>query len=151
VAAAIFLASDPLLALGQLAGILRGRAIGGPAGSAIVQTTQLGLGGILLKFSREFEKEADLMGAQIMARAGYDPRALAHMFETISHETATSGSGAPEWLSSHPDPGNRTQYIRKEAESLTIAKAADASEFAPIKTVFASLPEGHEHLTRSGR
>ena len=40
----------------------------------------------LLKYSREYEKQADMLGAQIMARAGYDPRDLAHMFETI--ETA---------------------------------------------------------------
>ena len=147
-------AQNPLLGLGQLAGILAGRAVGGPGGSAIMQTTQLGLGSVLLKYSREFEKEADLLGAQIMARAGYDPRALAHMFETIAHEAAASGSGAPEWLSGHPDPGNRTQYILREAESLTVAKAADTSDFAAIKSVFASsLPRAQTmaDLARAGR
>jgi len=72
-----------------------------------------------------------------MARAGYDPRALAHMFESI--EAASKGSG-PQWLSSHPNPGNRTQYINKEADLLTIASAADTGEFGPTKTAFASLP-----------
>ena len=133
-------AENPWLALGQLAGALGGRVVGGAAGSAIMETTQLGVGSMLLRYSREFEKQADLMGAQIMARAGYDPRALAHMFETIAHQAGATDSGAPEWLSDHPDPGNRTQYITKEAESLTIAKAADVSQFAAIKTVFASLP-----------
>jgi len=43
-------------------------------------------------------------------------------------------------MSSHPDPGNRTQYITREAESLSIASAADQGEFEPVKTAFASLP-----------
>src|SRR5512134_2319807 len=94
----------------------------------------------MLRYSRDFEKQADLLGAQIMARAGYDPRALARMFETIERETRSSGGSGPQWLSSHPDPGNRTQYINKEAEMLTIASAADTSGFAPVKTAFASLP-----------
>jgi hypothetical protein len=43
-------------------------------------------------------------------------------------------------MNSHPDPGNRTQYITKEASLLTIANPADDGEFQSIKTVFASLP-----------
>src|SRR3954470_11077366 len=131
-------AENPWLALGQLAGAVGGAVVGGAAGSAIAQGSQFGLGTILLRYSRDFEKQADLMGSQIMARAGYDPRALAHMFETIAKAAAASGSGAPQWLSSHPDPGNRTQYITKEAEALTTASPADASQFEPIKTTFAS-------------
>jgi predicted Zn-dependent protease len=61
----------------------------------------------MLRYSRDFEKQADLMGTQIMARAGYDPRALAHMFETIEAQAASSGGSGPQWLSDHPNPGNR--------------------------------------------
>ena len=76
-----------------------------------------------------------------MARAGYDPRALAHMFQTIESESkASGGSGNPQWMSSHPNPGNRTQYINKEADTLTVASAADMSQFEPIKSSFSSLP-----------
>ena len=133
-------AENPWLALGQLAGMVGGAVVGGAAGSAIAQGSQFGLGTLLLRYSRDFEKQADLMGAQIMARAGYDPRALAHMFETIAGEAARSGGGAPQWMSSHPDPGNRTQYITREAEALKIADAPDTSQFAPIKTAFNGLP-----------
>ena len=133
-------AQNPWLQLGQLAGALGGAMVGGQAGSAIAQGSQFGLGTLLLRYSRDFEKQADLLGAQIMARAGYDPRALARMFETIERETKSSGGGSPQWLSSHPNPGNRTQYINTEANLLTIASAADASEFQPIKTAFAALP-----------
>jgi len=132
-------AQNPWLQLGQLAGAIGGAVVGGSVGSTIAQTSQFGLGTLLLKYSRDFEKQADLLGAQIMARAGYDPRSLAHMFETIARESQGSG-GNPQWLSSHPDPGNRTLYINKEAEALTVATTADASGFAPVKTMFASLP-----------
>jgi hypothetical protein len=43
-------------------------------------------------------------------------------------------------MSSHPDPGNRTQYITREAELVTVASAADTSGFSTVKTTFASLP-----------
>jgi Zn-dependent protease with chaperone function len=133
-------AQNPWLQLGQVAGAVGGAVVGGAAGSAIAQGSQFGLGTLLLRYSRDFEKQADLLGVQIMARAGYNPRALARMFETIERESKGSGGGGPQWMSSHPNPGNRTQYITKEAESLTIATAADEREFPPIKTTFASLP-----------
>jgi len=130
-------AQNPWLQLGQIAGAIGGAVVGGGAGAAITQGSQFGLGTFLLKYSREFEQQADLLGVQIMARAGYDPRALAHMFESI--EKSGGGSG-PQWLSSHPNPGNRTQYINKEADLLRVASAPDTGEFGAIKTAFASLP-----------
>jgi Zn-dependent protease with chaperone function len=133
-------AQNPWLQLGQIAGALGGAVVGGAAGSAIAQGSQFGLGTLLLRYSRDFEKQADLLGAQIMARAGYDPRALARMFETIERESKSSGGGGPQWMSSHPNPGNRTQYITKEAASLTIAGTTDEREFDAIKKTFASLP-----------
>src|SRR5688572_31320941 len=132
-------AQNPWLQLGQIAGVVGGAVVGGAAGSAIAQGSQVGLGAVVLRYSRDFEKEADLLGSQIMARAGYDPRALAHMFETIEKESKSSGGGGPQWMSSHPDPGNRTLYITKEAEALSIASAADDRDFAPVKTTFAGL------------
>ena len=132
-------AQNPWLQLGQLAGQIGGAVVGGAAGSAIAQGSQFGLGTVLLRYSRDFEKQADLLGAQIMSRAGYDPRELGRMFETIARE-AKSGSTPPQWMSSHPNPGNRTAYINKEAEGLTRGAPADTSGFTSIKTTFSSLP-----------
>jgi len=133
-------AQNPWLQLGQIAGVVGGAVVGGAAGSAIAQGSQFGLGTVLLRYSRDFEKQADLLGAQIMARAGYDPRALAHMFETIERDAKSNGGGGPQWLNSHPNPGNRTEYINKEATLVAIASPADTSEFEPMKTAFAALP-----------
>ena len=128
---------NPWLQLGQVAGAIGGAVVGGAAGSMIAQGSQFGLGTLLLRYSRDFEKQADLLGAQIMARAGYDPRALARMFETIAKQ---SEGGNPQWMSSHPNPGNRTVYITQEAQALTIAAPADQTGFEPVKTAFAALP-----------
>jgi predicted Zn-dependent protease len=145
-------AQNPWLQLGQIAGAVGGAVVGGAAGSAIAQGSQFGLGTLLLRYSRDFEKQADLLGTQIMARAGYDPRALAHMFETIERETRSSGGSGPQWMSSHPNPGNRTDYINKEAAMLTVGSAADVSTFQPIKTAFAALPpaKSMSELARGG-
>ena len=133
-------AQNPWLQLGQLAGAVGGAVAGGGIGSMIAQGSQFGLGTLLLRYSREFEKQADLLGVQMMARAGYDPRALAHMFETIARESQASGGSGPQWMSSHPDPGNRTVYITQEAEALTLGSPANTSQFTPIKAAFSSLP-----------
>jgi hypothetical protein len=132
-------AQNPWLQLGQLAGQVGGAVLGGAVGSAVAQGSQFGLGTLLLRYGRDFEKQADLLGAQIMAKAGYDPRALGRMFETIAAQSKGEG-GTPQWMSSHPNPGNRSQYIAKEAEMLTIGTHADEAEFAPIKSSFAAMP-----------
>lgn len=49
--------------------------------------------------------------------AGYDPQDMANMFKTIQEK---SGNGGPQWLSSHPNPGNRAEYITVEAKSLPV-------------------------------
>jgi Zn-dependent protease with chaperone function len=124
--------------LGQIAGAITGAVVGGGWGEVISQSSQFGLGTWLLKYSRDYEKQADLLGAQIMARAGYDPRDLGRMFETIQRQ---GGSGAPQWLNSHPNPGNRSTYIAKEAELLQIgARETSAAEFQQARGRFALLP-----------
>ena len=122
--------------IGALAGAIAGAVIGGGLGQVISQGSQFGLGTWLMKYSREYEKQADLVGAQIMARAGYDPRALARMFETIQKQ---GGANPPQWLSSHPNPGNRTQYINAEAAQLRIAPAPSDSGFQQVKRSLASM------------
>jgi predicted Zn-dependent protease len=56
-----------------------------------------------------------------MARAGYDPRQMANMFRTIERQGGNTG---PEFLSDHPNPGNRYDSIVREARSLRITGAA---------------------------
>ncbi len=117
--------------MGTIAGAVIGAIVGGTAGSVIAQGTQFGLGTAFLRFSREYEKQADIEGSQIMARAGYDPRDMANMFKTIEQQ---GGPGGPQWLSDHPNPGNRYAYITKEAESLHVENARrDSGAFQSVQ------------------
>lgn len=106
----------------MLSGIMGmgGQILGGPIGS-IAQMGSQGVGVYLLKFSREYETEADLLGARIMANAGYDPLQLANMFKTIESQ---GGGGAPSFLSDHPSPKDRVAKITAEAQALQINTAA---------------------------
>ena len=126
--------------IGAVAGQILGAIVGGTAGSVISQGSQFGLGTYFLKYGREYERQADLMGAQIMARAGYDPREMANMFKTIQAE---GGSSGPEWLSSHPDPGNRYDDIVQEAAMLRVIGNGDSGQFQSIKARLAGMPPAY--------
>ena len=122
--------------IGAVAGQILGAIVGGAAGSVISQGSQFGLGAYFLKYGREYQRQADLMGAQIMARAGYDPREMANMFKTIQAEGGRSG---PEWLSSHPDPGNRYNAIVQEASMLRVEGNTNSGQFQSIKSRLAGM------------
>lgn len=73
---------------------------------------------LFLRFGRTAEKQADLEGARIMAESGYDPRDMANFFKTLEAE---GGQRTPEFLSDHPDPGNRVAAITKVLPSLPVS------------------------------
>jgi predicted Zn-dependent protease len=103
--------------IGSILGQIAGGVIGGGLGDLIGMGSQIGYGAGALKYSRKYETQADILGAQLMAKIGYDPRDLANMFRTIQ---AQGGRGAPEWFSSHPDPGKRYERIEQEAKLLRL-------------------------------
>jgi hypothetical protein len=117
--------------IGTIAGQILGAVVGGRTGAVIAQGSQLGIGAAFLRFSRQYEHDADILGAQLMARAGYDPREMASMFRTIASQ---GGDGAPEFLSSHPDPGNRYDYVMAEAQNLHVTnQVRDNGEFNNVR------------------
>lgn len=70
----------------------------------------------LLPNNRTQESEADVVGQQLMARAGFDPRAAVNLWENMIE---VGGSRGPEWLSTHPDPRARLDELRDRAAGLT--------------------------------
>jgi len=134
---------------GLLAGIagIAGTILGGPT---VGQLAQAPFAVYFLKFSREYETEADILGSQIMANAGYDPRDLANMFRTLQQQGGSSGG----FLSSHPSPKDRYARIEKEAQLLRVnAGARDTREFARIQERlrgYAAAPTMAE-IQRSGQ
>jgi hypothetical protein len=118
--------------IGAVAGHILGAIVGGTAGSIIAQGSNFGISTYFMKFSREYESQADINGVQLMAKAGYNPQDMANMFKTLE---AQGGSSGPEWMSDHPNPGNRYQRINQEAALLhaTNNNAGDTAEFNRVQ------------------
>ena len=100
----------------QLLGALAGARYGEGAANAAVQGGSiLAQTGFLLPGSRAQESEADVVGQQLMARAGFDPRAAVSLWQNMM---AAGGSRPPQWLSTHPNPEARIRELQQRAESL---------------------------------
>lgn len=125
--------------IGSILGQIAGGVIGGGLGDIIGMGSQIGFGAGALKYSRKYESQADILGAQLIAKIGYDPRDLANMFRTIQKQ---GGSGAPEWLSSHPDPGKRYERIEQEAKLLRVdsSRRPDSDAFRRIQQRLRAMP-----------
>jgi Zn-dependent protease with chaperone function len=122
-------ASKQMLAQAPLA------VLGGKFGGGLGQLAQLGIGfglnSVFLKYSRQAESQADLIGTDIIHDAGYDPRAMAQFFEKLESQ---GGARGPQFLSDHPDPGNRAAAVSAEAQSLpAISYQGDSSDFRAVK------------------
>lgn len=136
--------------IGLLAGIagIAGTILGG---QQVGQLAQAPFGVYFLKYSREYETEADILGAQIMAQAGYDPRDLANMFQTIERQGGGSSGG---WFSSHPSPSDRYARINREAQMLRVNNRFDDSrDFARIQERLRGYPQAPTmaEIARSGQ
>jgi len=126
----------------SLGAMLGGTAVGGD--SMLGQLAQLGIGlganSVLLKYSRSFERDADLLGARIMARAGYNPIEASRFFEKLEAETG-SRSGLETFFSSHPNPGNRSERIEQELPYMPEGPyAGDTGQLARIQSIIQGLP-----------
>ena len=98
-----------LSGLGQIAGAV----IGGAGGAIASAGGQLSGGLLSMRYSRGDEAQADAVGAIIMYKAGYNPMELANFFEALNKQ----GGNPPQFLSDHPNPGNRSAAIAKEIRS----------------------------------
>jgi hypothetical protein len=126
--------------IGGLIGQITGAIIGGTAGSILSTGSQITAGAWITKYSRGYESQADILGAQMLARAGYDPREMANMFETLEAE---GGSRGPEWLSSHPNPGSRYEAIIKESRALQVQGNATTGQFQSIQARLSGMPPAY--------
>jgi predicted Zn-dependent protease len=117
--------------------------VGGIMGEEVKALTGAGVNSVFLKYSRDHEREADLMAAQILYDSRqYDPREMAHFFQKLER---LPGPRQVEFLSDHPDPGNRVQLISQEVASLGQPHHATSSEdadFARMRQIAAEIDRG---------
>jgi hypothetical protein len=116
--------------LSILSGIAGGRDT--DLGQVVESIGGAGANAVFLKFSRTAETQSDVEGARMMAESGYDPRDMANFFKTLEQ---MSGQRVPEFLSDHPNPGNRAALINEMLPSLPVSQnpVHNTEQFTEIK------------------
>ena len=88
--------------------------------AAVAGVASQGLGLLFLKYSRDHETQADDLGFRYSLTDGYDVRAMRSMFEMLERVSASGGGGRlPQWLATHPDPGNRIARTNQRLAAVT--------------------------------
>lgn len=100
----------------------------------------VGLNVAFLKFSRDDEYQADLVGAQIMAKAGYDPLAMATLFELLRSTQSSNPGKVEQFLSDHPSSADREARIRQQATSLGRGNTSVLGGFDATRTRLRRFP-----------
>ena len=116
--------------------------IGGWAGYGIQQAANFAIPMTMLKFSREFEHQADFLGVQYLYKAGYDPTAMVQFFERLKAKQKRNKNAIAKAFSSHPMTKSRIKAVQKTINQLLPEQpeyAVSSSEFDDIKERLAKL------------
>lgn len=134
-------------------GILGGLLGESSTGQIIGAVGGFGLNTLFLKFSRTAEEQADIVGAQMLARSGYDPMAMARMFETLREKAGGDPSKIEQFFSDHPAPKNRAARIQKEAGLIgNVRERGPVGDFARVQAQLDRLPpaQSMQQLAQTG-
>lgn len=109
-------------------------AVAGSTGGMLGQLGQMGIQmgaqGMMAKYSRGDESQADAVGAVILQKAGYNPQAMVDFFRTMEGSSKVSAN----LFSSHPNPGNRQEAIAKQIAGWPKANFIESSpEFDKLR------------------
>jgi beta-barrel assembly-enhancing protease len=131
----------------QLPLAILGAAVGAGVGGMVGGLAQMGIsltaGSVFMKYSRDAEVEADMVGAQIIYDAGYGPQAVVSFFLKLKQQTGEQSSG-PSFLASHPDPGDRAKNIQSILSRFPPKQyqTSNSPEFVAAKASLADLSAG---------
>jgi predicted Zn-dependent protease len=123
--------------------------VGGWTGYGIYEGAQLALPITFLKFSREFEAQADYLGVQYMYRAGYDPQAFITFFEKVQALQKRKPGLVSKTFSDHPQTPDRILHSQEEIARILPARdeyTVTTSEFDDVKARLARI-ENKRRLT----
>ena len=126
--------------LGILGGLLGGKSQSS-TGQIIGSVGGFGLNTLFLKFSRSIESQADVVGTQIMARAGYNPIEMSTFFGYLAQQAGGDPSKLSTFMSDHPAPADREVRVRQEAGLLgPVHLLATTDNLQSIQRQLGSLP-----------
>lgn len=124
--------TDSHMGLPTLAAILAAIIVGGnnpQVGEAVLASSIAGTTQKQLTFSRQHEQEADRVGLDILAHAGYDPRTMVSFFETLQQSNRYADNRLPEFLLTHPLTFSRVADTRNRADQYPQIKPGDDTAF----------------------
>lgn len=122
-----------------MAALIAAILLGGQAGTAAIMGTQAALVERQLEYSRSFEEEADAIGIQTLASAGYDPRAMPEFFGRLQQYSRSQESNAPEFLRTHPLTYNRIAESVARAEQYPRVENPEETQFQLMKAKIRAL------------
>ena len=120
--------------------------VGGPAGYAIAEIANIAVPMSFLKFSRDSEREADMLGLQYDYAAGYDPQAFVQFFERLKAQEKQKHSKIAKMFSTHPMTADRITAAQAEISSYLPDRdsyVVDTSDFEAMKARFSRLQGNH--------
>lgn len=101
-----------------------------------------GLNSLFLKFSRGAEEQADVMGTQIMTKAGYNPLDMVSMFEMLRSTSGHDPTSVEKFFSDHPAPADRAVRIKKEISLLgSNPQTAPVANYVQMKSRLLQMPK----------
>jgi predicted Zn-dependent protease len=112
--------------------LLAARSSGQVAGAAIA-TTQAGALSAQLAYSRDFEREADRQGFDILRKAGFDVRGMAVFFERLQKAVRLYENNATAYLRSHPLTGERLTDMQNREQAVPYRQVADSVDFQLVR------------------
>lgn len=113
--------------VGALAGILLAGVGGAALSQALTMSSMAGGASAMLKYSRDFEKEADALGFKWMVKAGYDPRDMMSIFRKMNRQRWFEGGQIPIYLSTHPEIDSRLVDLAHQLSTLDYRPPAGGS------------------------
>jgi len=119
----------------NLLGALLGNSGGATAASIAARYVA---SGAFLKFSRDDEREADRVGAQILSRSGWDPRGMIELLQTIREQEKRDPSSVEVFLSDHPSSAERIARLQQAIPRGTGKR--DSAQFQSVRARLRSLP-----------
>jgi hypothetical protein len=123
--------------LGGLGGFIGDKSVG----EVVSVIGGFGLNPIFLKYSHDAELEADALGAQIMARAGYDPGELAGFIQRLRVRPRAASPNVATFFSDHPSPVDRIEELEREAAQLRLPRPwRREGNFDQLRSYVAGLP-----------
>lgn len=127
--------------------------VGGPVGYAIQQAAGLAVPMSFLKFSRDAEKEADLLGLEYQYASGYDPASFVQFFEKLKVGDKQRKNFLARAFATHPMTEDRIKRAQNEIQALLPPKeqyVVDTSEFAEVKARLSGIVNRHRIDSGSG-